>query len=124
MQIPNFLQVRAVVIVDFPVQTPSGREQHGKRPAIIVALPNLTGATRYPVVIVVPLTTQQGNWVTQNPTLYPHLQAGMGNLIYDSIVLLDQIRALDIQRVLGYRGDLTPDEYQPIADGLKAMFGF
>lgn len=123
-QQPNFLQVKAVVIVDFPVQTPSGREQQGKRPAIVVALPNITGATRYPIAVVVPLTTQQGNWAAQNPILYPLLQAGMGNLVYDSIVLLDQIRALDIQRILGYRGNLTPQEYQPIEDGLKAMFRF
>jgi len=123
-QQPNVLQVKAVVIVNFSAQTPIGREQQGKRPAIVVALPNITGATRYPIVVVVPLTTQQGNWAMQNPILYPLLQAGMGNLVYDSIVLLDQIRALDVQRILGYRGDLTSEEYQPIENGLKGMFRF
>jgi mRNA-degrading endonuclease toxin of MazEF toxin-antitoxin module len=48
----------------------------------------------------------------------------MGNIRYDSTVLLDPIRAVDIKRVLGYRGDLTAEEYQPIANGLKAMLGF
>ncbi|MEG4075453.1 type II toxin-antitoxin system PemK/MazF family toxin [Microcoleus sp. Pol14C2] len=123
-QLPNFLQVRAVVLVNFPAQIPPGREQENTRPAVIVALPNVTGITRFLLVIVVPLTTQQGDWATRNSTLYPQLQAGMGNIRYDSTVLLDQIRAVDIKRVLGYRGDLTAEEYQPIANGLKAMFGF
>lgn len=123
-QLPNFLQVRAVVLVNFPAQIPPGREQENTRPAVIVALPNITGITRFSLVIVVPLTTQQGDWATRNSTLYPQLQAGMGNIRYDSTVLLDQIRAVDIKRVLGYRGDLTAEEYQPIANGLKAMFGF
>ncbi|MEG4224623.1 type II toxin-antitoxin system PemK/MazF family toxin [Microcoleus sp. N9_B2] len=123
-QLPNFLQVRAVVLVNFPAQIPPGREQENTRPAVIVALPNVTGITRFSVVIVVPLTTQQGDWATRNSTLYPQLQAGMGNLRYDSTVLLDQIRAVDIKRVLGYRGDLTAEEYQPIANGLKLMFSF
>lgn len=122
--LPSFLQVRAVVLVHFPPQIPSGREQENKRPAVVVALPNVTGATRYSLIVVVPLTTQTGAWVIQNPTLYPRLQAGMGNLRYDSTVLLNQIRALDIKRVLGYRGILTAEEYQPIEAGLKAMFGF
>ena len=123
-QLPNFLQVRAVVLVNFPAQNPPGREQENTPPAVIVALPNVTGITRFSLVIVVPLTTQQGEWATRNSTLYPQLQAGMGNIRYDSTVLLDQIRAVDIKRVLGYRGDLTAEEYQPIANGLKAMFGF
>ncbi|MEG4111077.1 MULTISPECIES: type II toxin-antitoxin system PemK/MazF family toxin [unclassified Microcoleus] len=123
-QLPNFLQVRAVVLVNFPAQIPPGREQENTRPAVIVALPNVTGITRFSLVIVVPLTTQQGDWATRNSTLYPQLQAGMGNIRYDSTVLLDQIRAVDIKRVLGYRGDLTAEEYQPIANGLKAMFCF
>jgi len=112
------------VLVNFPAQIPPGREQENTRPAVIVALPNVTGITRFSLVIVVPLTTQQGDWATRNSTLYPQLQAGMGNIRYDSTVLLDQIRAVDIKRVLGYRGDLTAEEYQPIANGLKTMFGF
>lgn len=123
-QPPSFLQVRAVVLVNFPAQIPPGREQENTRPAVIVALPNVTGITRFSLVIVVPLTTQQGDWAPRNSTLYPQLQAGMGNIRYDSTVLLDQIRAVDIKRVLGYRGDLTAEEYQPIANGLKAVFGF
>ncbi len=76
--LPSFLQVRSVVVVEFPQQNPPGREQEGKRPAIIVALPNITGATRFSMIVVVPVTKQTGIWITQNPLLYPRLLAGMG----------------------------------------------
>ncbi|HEY9701641.1 MAG TPA: type II toxin-antitoxin system PemK/MazF family toxin [Allocoleopsis sp.] len=75
-------------------------------------------------LVVVPVTKQTGIWITQNPLLYPGLLAGMGNLVHDSTVLLDQICAIDMVRVSRYLGDLTPEEYQPIEDGLKAMFRF
>ncbi|MBD0392829.1 MAG: type II toxin-antitoxin system PemK/MazF family toxin, partial [Microcoleus sp. C1-bin4] len=52
------------------------------------------------------------------------LRAGVGNLTADSIVLLDQVRAVDIRRVLRYLGSLTAEEYQPIANGLKGIFCF
>ena len=76
------------------------------------------------MVVVAPLITQLGEWATQNPTLYPCFQAGMGNLLRNSIVFLDQICAIDIDRVLRYLGQLTPEEYQAIDNGLRAMFGF
>lgn len=117
------LGVRDVVLVDFPAQIPPGREQQGKRPAIVV-VPTATGSTRFSLVVVVPITRQSGEWVRRNPTLYPSLESGAGNLTHDSIVLLDQIRAVDIRRVLRYVGTLTPEQYQPISDGLNAMLNF
>lgn len=120
-QLPSFLKVRAVIVVDLPSQTPPGREQEGRRPAIAVTLPTITGVTRYLLVVIVPVTTRVGNWALQNSVLYPRLQAGVGNLTDDSIVLLDQIRAVGTRRVSRFLGTLTPEQYQPIEDGLKAM---
>jgi mRNA interferase MazF len=115
------INVRDILIVNFPKQSPSGCEQQGKRPAVVVALPRHTGVIRYQVIVVAPMTTQSGDWVIQNPTLYPCIAAGVANLPLDSIVLLDQMRCLDLKRVLAYQGTLTVEEYQPIANGLKAM---
>ena len=120
----NTFTIRDILLVDFPPQTPALHEQQGIRPAVVVGRPSNTGTMRFELVIVVPITRQSGDWTAQNPILYPSLQAGMGNIRYDSTVLLDPIRAVDIKRVLGYRGDLTAEEYQPIANGLKAMLGF
>jgi mRNA interferase MazF len=110
-----------VVLVKFPSAIPQGHEQQGQRPAIVVGIPR--GMLRYPIVIVVPLTTQSGLWVEDNRDLYPQLSAGMGGLTQDSIVLLDQVRAVDIRRVVSYFGSLTAEDYAPIVEGLLKVIG-
>ncbi|HAG08004.1 MAG TPA: hypothetical protein DCK87_00305 [Desulfotomaculum sp.] len=44
-----------ILLIALPSHDPSGHEQEGVRPAIAVGVPQ--GHVRYPVVIVVPLTT-------------------------------------------------------------------
>ncbi|MHC5614754.1 MAG: hypothetical protein ACYTXA_28165 [Nostoc sp.] len=61
------------------------------------------------MLIIAPSTTQSGSWVFNNPSLYPRLSAGAAGLPLSSIVLLDQTRGLDINRVLAYLGTLTPE---------------
>jgi len=111
-----------VVLVALPNHRPQGREQEGQRPAVIVGLP--LGAIRYPIVLIAPLTTATGTWVTENPLLYPEVMAGVGGLTRSSIVLLDQIRAIDARRVVAYLGSLPTEHYQPIREGLEVLFRF
>ncbi len=120
----NTFNIRDILLVDFPPQTPALHEQQGRRPAVVVGNPSHTGTIRFELVIVVPITRQSGDWTAQNLILYPSLRAGVGNLISNSTVLLDQIRAVDMRRVLRYLGSLTAEEYQPIANGLQLMFSF
>jgi mRNA interferase MazF len=122
--VTNTFNIRDILLVDFPPQTPALHEQQGRRPAVVVGNPSHTGTIRFELVIVVPITRQSGDWTAQNPILYPSLRAGVGNLISNSTVLLDQIRAVDMRRVLRYLGSLTAEEYQPIANGLQLMFSF
>jgi mRNA interferase MazF len=116
------LQAGDLILVSFPVHQPKGREQEGRRPAVIVGLPK--GKVRYPVILIAPLTTQSGSWVENNPTLYPKLNAGIGGLSKNSVVLLDQIRAVDVKRVISYLGSLSPREFKKILEGLESMFDF
>ena len=109
-----------VLLVALPAQEPGGREQEGLRPAVVVGTPE---SPRFPVSIVVPLTTRGGSWAERSPVLYPKLLAGSGGLQRDSVVLLDQVRSLDIGRVRGYLGSLETDEFHPIQSGLRRMFG-
>ena len=53
----RILQVSDVVTVQFPSQVPRGKEQEGFRPAIVVGLPSRLGKLRFPLVVVVPMTT-------------------------------------------------------------------
>ncbi len=110
------LELGDVVTARFPVQDPQGREQEGLRPAVVVGLPELLGRPRFDLVFVVPLTTdRQGNW--SRSALYPRLGAGTG----DSIVLLEQTRALDTGRMARYLGQLSEKQYEPIRQGLTRI---
>ncbi|MBX6378523.1 MAG: type II toxin-antitoxin system PemK/MazF family toxin, partial [Clostridia bacterium] len=77
--------------VELPRRRPRGHEQEGMRPCVVLADPNATQATRYPVLLVAPLTTARS--VRPGP-LYVPLQAGAGGLPLASTALLDQVAAV------------------------------
>lgn len=116
---PDVLECGDVVRVTLPTHIPRGHEQQGIRPAVIVGVPS--GEVRYPMIVIVPLTTLSGSWSDNNPRLYPRLEAGAGGLPQSSIVLLDQVRGLDLRRVLDYLGTLTAEQYAPIFEGLMQL---
>jgi mRNA interferase MazF len=113
-----------ILLIALPTHAPPGHEQEGARPAVVVGLPERAGEPRFPTVLVVPLTTQEGTWSTKAPELYPRLRAGAGGLPHPSVALLDQLRSIDVRRVSSYLGSLAAEEFQPIDDGLKKIFGF
>jgi mRNA interferase MazF len=118
----HILQIGDVVTAKFPSQNPSGREQEGYRPAIVVGIPNRLGKLRFPLVFVVPMTTDRGQeWANINPNLYVRFSAGIAGLKSPSIALLDQVRAIDISRIVAYRGSLTPQQYEAIAESLQKI---
>ncbi|NET89271.1 MAG: type II toxin-antitoxin system PemK/MazF family toxin [Kamptonema sp. SIO1D9] len=119
---PNYLTVRDVVIVIFPQQNPQGREQVGYRPAIVVGVSDRVATPRFDLIVVVPLTSDRGQtWAQSSPELYPRLVAGVAGLPRNSLVLLDQIRAIDLNRVVRYLGTLTSEQYSLIRDPLQIM---
>jgi mRNA interferase MazF len=118
----HILQIGDVVTAKFPSQNPSGREQEGFRPAIVVGLPSRIGKLRFPLVFVIPMTTDSGQeWAANSPDLYMRFSAGVANLKSPSIALLDQVRAIDISRTVAYRGSLTPQQYEAIAESLQKI---
>lgn len=117
------LELGAVFLARFPEHDPSGHEQEGPRPAVLVGLPTSAGRPRYPVLMLAPVTTYKGqDWAAAAPGLYPVLKAGTGGLKAPSVVLIDQTRALDAGRLLRYLGTLPPTEYEPIRQALKLTF--
>ena len=118
----HILQIGDVVTAKFPSQNPSGREQEGYRPAIVVGIPSRLGKLRFPLVFVVPMTTDRGQeWADINPNLYVRFSAGIAGLKSPSIALLDQVRAIDVSRIVAYRGSLTPQQYEEIAESLQKI---
>lgn len=113
-----------VVTVRFPRHMPPGHEQHGLRPAIIVGVPETLGQPRFPVVLLTPLTTDRGQpWAARSPELYPRVPAGSGGLPSPSLALLDQTRAVGVDRLVAYIGRLPTQVYQPVRSGLLRMLG-
>jgi mRNA interferase MazF len=116
------LGIGDVITARFPEHQPQGHEQQGYRPAIIVGLPERVGPPRFPLLMVVPLTTYRGQaWAERAPDLYPRLPAQTAGLPSDSIVLLEQLRSLDSERVSRYLGRLSSEAFAPIQDGLAHM---
>jgi mRNA interferase MazF len=117
------LKIGDIVTARFPEQKPQGKEQEGYRPAIVVGFPDVLGRLRFQVIIVAPMTTYKNQpWADNSPNLYPVFSANIAGLKSTSIVLLDQIRSIDVTRIVNYRGSLTTEEYQVIEDGLKKVF--
>ncbi len=117
------LRIGDVLVVRLPEHRPPGHEQMGRRPAVVVGLPDLVGPPRFPVVLVAPMTTVTGPWVRAAPDLYPLLERGEGNLPRRSVVLLDQIRAVDALRVEGWIGRLPKDRMRQIRRTIARVFG-
>jgi mRNA interferase MazF len=119
------LEIGDVVSALFPSHDPVGREQEGHRPAVVVGIPELLGVPRFGVLLCAPMTSDRGQpWAQQALGLYPRYKAGTAGLRSASICLLDQVRALSVERVSRYRGTLSNEEYEPIRVGLARMMGF
>lgn len=114
------IAVGTVIKAALPPQ--QGIEQHGNRPAIVMAMPHVPGPSRFPLLVVVPFTSDKAyTWANANPALYPIVPAGVGGLTADSVALLDQVRAVDPMRVTAILGTLDAAQMQPIRDGLRAL---
>lgn len=113
------LRVGDVLAVALPRLLPSGREQQGVRPVVVVAIPE---RPRYPMLVIAPLTSNVGPWAHGN-ALYPVIGAGQGGLKVRSTVLTDHLRSLDASRSYTQVGSLTDAEYQPIQAALTSLFG-
>lgn len=111
-----------VLLIDIAENVPPGREQEGRRPAVVVATPSAVGPQRFDVLVVVPLTTATGQWFRDNPTLYPYLGTGQGGLNQDAVAMIDHVQAVDAARIQKFFGAMSDMEFAPIKAGLERMF--
>lgn len=95
-----------------------GSEQGGIRPVLIVQ--NDVGNRFSPTVIAAAITSQKDK--AKLPT-HIQLQATGSGLARDSIVLLEQIRTLDKQRLREHMGRLDPVSMDRVDRALQVSFG-
>jgi mRNA interferase MazF len=107
-----------IYLAAFPEHDPSGHEQEGVRPALVLAVP---AKPRFPVLLAAPMTTDHGQvWAKSAPGIYLRIPKGSGGLPADSILLLDQTRSLDSARVRRFIGTLDRAAF---ASALSAWIG-
>ncbi|MBF0409316.1 MAG: type II toxin-antitoxin system PemK/MazF family toxin [Candidatus Riflebacteria bacterium] len=111
------LQLRpgSVIQVDFGFRLPPGHEQAGLRPVVVIAIPSEIEEPRFPLIIIVPLTSfKNQQWALTSTTIYHRVYAGEGGIKLDSLALLDQIQVLDINRVHKLVGELGTNSFSVI----------
>lgn len=96
-----------------------GSEQGGTRPVLV--LQNNVGNLHCPTLIVAPLTAKTYKKRLQ-PTHYL-LKDTLG-LPGDSMVLLEQIRTIDKQRVVTYVGKVDSNDMRGIEEAMEISLGF
>lgn len=95
-----------------------GSEQGGVRPVLIVQ--NDTGNRHSPTVIAAAITSKTGK--NPLPTHIP-INALSCGLAKDSIVLLEQVRTIDKQRLREKTGALANDELTKVNNALNISLG-
>lgn len=95
-----------------------GSEQGGVRPVLI--LQNDVGNRHSPTVIAAAITSKQGK--NRLPT-HIGIKAERCGLSRDSVVLLEQLRTLDKQRLREKAGHLTPEDQARVDQALEVSVG-
>jgi mRNA interferase MazF len=95
-----------------------GNEQGRRRPCIVLTPSDLVAEQRYPIVVVVPCTSRTG----LGP-LYPILSPYPGGITRPSSVLVDQVRAIDKQRVRGRLEPVPASEMGKVDGALRRALG-
>lgn len=92
-----------------------GSEQGGTRPVLI--LQNDIGNKFSPTVIIAPITGQQ------KKSLPTHVQISIPDLPKDSIILLEQIRTIDKQRLSEYVGCIVNTQMKEVEQAIDISLG-
>lgn len=95
-----------------------GSEQGGIRPVLIVQ--NEIGNRHSPTVIAAAITSKLDK--SKLPT-HIGIRAQSTGLAKDSIVLLEQIRTIDKQRLRERAGQITPEDQQRVDEALDVSLG-
>ena len=95
-----------------------GTEQAGIRPALVVQIDKANAISHH--TITIPLTTG-----IRDPILPSHVRiaTGIGGLTEDSVLLCEQIRAIDKKRLVRRLGNIGEENLEKVAEALKVILG-
>ena len=90
----------------------------GKTRPVLVVQTNLLNKIPHPSTIVCPLTT---NIQTESDILRIHLKKGMANLNQDCDIMIDQIRAIDNNRLINKVGTLPAQLIESVKENIQIV---
>lgn len=94
-----------------------GSEQSGNRPVVVVQ--NNIGNKYSPTVLIAPITSK----VNSKPNLPTHIFIKKnGKIIHDSIILIEQIRVIDKQRLQEFLCKIDPEKIDEINKAIVEGF--
>jgi len=111
------LNVGDIHWVEFPQA--NGREQQGRRPAIVMQDDEY--ARSLPTTLVIPLSTAKRALRFSGTTLIA--ATADSRLRQESVALVFQFRAIDRSRVKDLAGSITADEKAAVFDELRKLTG-
>jgi len=95
-----------------------GSEQAGIRPVVILQIDRANAAS--PHTIMAPFTSKIRRSILPSHVLVP---AGSGGLSQDSVLLCEQIRVIDRQRIIRIVGHLGDDYMEAVEMALRTILG-
>jgi len=90
----------------------------GKTRPVLVIQTNLLNKIPHPTTIICPITT---NVKKDSEILRVHLKKGAANLHQDCDIMIDQIRAIDNNRLIKKTGKLPKELSEYVKDNLKIL---
>ncbi|MBN2858401.1 MAG: type II toxin-antitoxin system PemK/MazF family toxin [Candidatus Delongbacteria bacterium] len=94
-----------------------GTEPGKTRPVIIIQT-DLMNSIPHPSTIICPITTKVE---TKSDILRIHLKKGEGNVLQDCDIMIDQIRAIDNNRLVRKVGELPQELIHKMIDSIKIV---
>lgn len=107
-----------VLEIRLPERRPSGHEQTGLRPCLVIADAGLHQHLNFPQYIICPITST----LLEAGLMRVILPEGSAGLRLPGTILLDQLQAVDVGRVVGFYGRLEELQLEPVRLGLRALF--
>ncbi|MFP4023635.1 MAG: type II toxin-antitoxin system PemK/MazF family toxin [Thiohalospira sp.] len=91
----------------------------GKTRPVLTVQTNLLNKIPHPSTLVCPMTTNINKGAD---ILRVHLKKGAANLLQDCDIMIDQVRAIDNNRLIKKVGDLPKEIIQLVKDNLMIVF--
>ena len=112
------MQIRQFEIWIADLNPQIGTEPGKTRPVLTVQT-NLLNKIPHPSTLICPMTT---NIKKGADILRVHLKKGAANLHQDCDIMIDQVRAIDNNRLINKVGDLPKEIIQLVKDNLMIVF--